>query len=89
MGEGPDAGWGGDIAVRGGVGLAVVGEPVQHADEFLPGGLVLLAGVNERPAVAADGVAVGPGLVDDGEVGRVMAGFCAASVATVWVDGMM
>ena len=74
-GELPDLGWQGHVEVHGCVGLAVVGEPVEHGDQGLPGGLVLLAGVHERPAISADGVAAGAGLVDDGEVGRGDAGF--------------
>ena len=61
-GELPDLGWQGHVAVRGGVGLAVVGEPVQHGDQGLPAGLVWLPGVDQRPAVPADGVAAGAGL---------------------------
>ena len=74
-GELPDLGWQGHVAVGGGVGLAVVGEPVEHSDQRLPGGLAGLAGVDQRPAVPADGVAAGAGLVDDGEAGRGDAGF--------------
>jgi hypothetical protein len=87
-GELPNLWWQGDIAVRGGVGLAAAGEPVQHGDELLPCGLVWLVGVDERPAVAGDGIAVGSGLVDDRKVGRGDVGFWAAAAATVWVEGM-
>src|SRR6266542_3828089 len=69
-GELLDPGWQGDIAAGGGVGLASVGEPVEQADEGLAAGLAGLVGVDERPAVAGDGVAAGPGLADDREVGR-------------------
>jgi hypothetical protein len=65
-----------------------VGEPVEHGDQGLAGGLVVLAGVDQRPAVPADRVAGGAGLVDDGEIGGVISGFWAASAATVWVEGM-
>src|SRR5208337_5308455 len=41
----------------------------------LPGGLAGLVGVDQRPAVPADRVAAGAGLVDDGEVGRCDVGF--------------
>src|SRR5487761_337900 len=74
-GELLDGGGQGDVEVGGGVALAVVGEPVEHGDQGLPGGLAGLAGVDERPAVAADGVAAGAGLVDDGEVGGGDGGF--------------
>jgi len=74
-GELPDLGWEGYVAVGGGEGLAVVGEPVEHGDQGLAGGLVVLAGVNQRPAVPADRVAGGAGLVDDGEVGGGDIGF--------------
>jgi conjugative relaxase-like TrwC/TraI family protein len=69
-GELLDLGWQGHVAVGGGVGLAVVGEPVEHGDQGQPGGLAGLAGVDQRPAVPADRVAVSAGLVDDGEIGR-------------------
>jgi hypothetical protein len=36
VGELLDWGWQGDIPIRGGVGLAAVGEPVEHGDQFLP-----------------------------------------------------
>src|SRR5271166_5189721 len=74
-GELLDLGWQGHVAVRGGVGLSGVGEPVEHGDQDLPAGLVRLAGVDQRPAVPADRVAGGAGLVDDGEAGRGDAGF--------------
>jgi hypothetical protein len=61
VGELLDSGWQGDVAEGGGVGLAVVGEPVQEIDQCLPGGLAGLVGVQERPAVAGDGVAGGTG----------------------------
>jgi len=80
--------WAGYVAVGGGVGLAVVGEPVEHGDQGLAGRLDLLAGVDKRPAVPADRVAGGAGLVDDGEIGGVISGFWAASAATVWPDEM-
>ena len=73
-GESLDLGRQGHVA-GGGVGLAAVGEPVQEIDQCLAGGLAGLVGVDERPAVAGDGVAACPGLVDDGEVGRRDAGF--------------
>ena len=38
LGELPDLGWQGYVEVRGGVGLAGVGEPVEHVDQFLPCG---------------------------------------------------
>ena len=41
----------------------------------LAGGLAGLVGVDERPTVAEDGVAVCSGLVDDGEVGWRDVGF--------------
>ena len=75
VGELLDLGWEGDVAEGGGVGLAGVGEPVEHGDQFLPGGLVGLVGVDEGPAVAGDGVAAGAGLVDDREVSRGDVGF--------------
>src|SRR4029077_11850269 len=68
-GELPDLGGEGYVAVGGGVGLGVVGEPVEHGDQGLAGRLDLLAGVDRRPAVPADRVAGGAGLVDDGEIG--------------------
>ena len=74
-GELLDSGGEGHVAGGGDVGLSVVGEPVQQADQRVPGGLVWLAGVEECPAVSADGVAAGAGLVDDGEVGRGDVGF--------------
>src|SRR5450755_4583972 len=75
-GELLDLRWEGHVAVRGGEGLAVMGEPAQHADQALAGGLGWLAGVDKRPAVSADGVAAGPKLVNNGEVGRRDVGFC-------------
>jgi hypothetical protein len=73
----------GDVAEGGGVGLAGAGEPAEEADESLPCGLAGLAGGDQDPAVAADRVGVRPGLVDDGEVFRVMAGLAAASAVIV------
>jgi hypothetical protein len=43
-GELPDLRWQGHVAVGGGVGLAVVGKPVQHGGQGLPCGLVLAGG---------------------------------------------
>ena len=75
LGKLPDLGWQGRVAVGGGVGLAVVGEPVEHGDQGLGGGLAGLAGVDQDLAVSADGIAGGAGLVDDREVGRGDGGF--------------
>src|SRR2546430_3402621 len=86
VGELPNLWCQGDIAVRGGVGLAAAGEPVQHGDELLPSGLVWLVSVDERPAVAGDGVAVGPCWLTIEKSVAVMRGFWAAA-ATGWVDG--
>ena len=80
-GELLDSGWQGDVAEGGGVGLAAVGEPVQEIDQCLPGGLAGLVGVEERPAVAGDGVAGGPGSLTIEKLAGVMSGFWAASAA--------
>jgi len=69
-GELLDLRWEGHVAVGGGVGLTVMGEPVQYGNQRLAAGLAGLTGVDQCPAVAADRVTAGAGLVDDGEVGR-------------------
>jgi hypothetical protein len=57
-GELADLGRQWDVTVGGGVGLAVVGEPVEHGDQSLTGGQAVLAGLPAASAatVRADGV---------------------------------
>jgi hypothetical protein len=83
----PDGRGQGDVAEGGGVGLPSVGEPADERGEGLSFCLAWLAGGEQDPAVAADGVAGRAGFVDDGEAGWVMSGRPAASAVMAAVVG--